>query len=79
MIPYPKMSIFQDSMRARHRQREARYEARLRDGIGLIPMPLRASVTAGLPPMGRHPFSTNHSKNGKKDGPFSGSMSRMSD
>jgi hypothetical protein len=33
----------QDSKRARHRQRQARYEARLRDGIGLFPTPLRAS------------------------------------
>jgi hypothetical protein len=32
----------QDSKRARHRQRQAAYEARLRDGIGLFPTPLRA-------------------------------------
>jgi hypothetical protein len=32
-----------DPRRARHRQRQARYEARLRDGIGLFPTPLRAS------------------------------------
>jgi hypothetical protein len=33
----------QDSKRARHRRRQAAYEARLRDGIGLFPTPLRAS------------------------------------
>ena len=32
-----------ESKRARHRQRQARYEARLRDGIGLFPTPLGAS------------------------------------
>jgi hypothetical protein len=38
----PDMSC-QDSKRARHRQRQARYEARLRDGIGLFPTPICAS------------------------------------
>jgi hypothetical protein len=38
----PDMSC-QDSKRARQRQRQARYEARLRDGIGLFPTPLRSS------------------------------------
>ena len=38
----PDMSR-EDSKRARHRQRQAAYEARLRDGIGLFPIPLRAS------------------------------------
>jgi hypothetical protein len=38
----PDMSC-EDSKRARHRQRQAHYEARLRDGIGLFPIPLRAS------------------------------------
>ena len=33
----------QDSKRASQRQRQAAYEARLRDGIGLFPTPLRAS------------------------------------
>jgi hypothetical protein len=37
-----------DSKRARHRQRQARYEARLRDGIGLFPTSLRASEIATL-------------------------------
>jgi hypothetical protein len=32
----------EDSKRARHRQRQAAYEARLRAGIGLFPTPLRA-------------------------------------
>jgi hypothetical protein len=32
-----------DSKRARHRQRQARYEARMREGVGLFPTPLRAS------------------------------------
>src|SRR5262249_2183549 len=50
----------------RHRQRQARYEAHLRDGIGLFPTPLRTSVTAV--PDGTIRFSTNHSKNGKKMG-----------
>ena len=38
----PDMSC-EDSKRARHRQRQALYEARSRDGIGLFPTPLRAS------------------------------------
>jgi hypothetical protein len=38
----PDMSR-QHSKRARHRQRQARYEARLRDGVGLFPTPLRSS------------------------------------
>jgi hypothetical protein len=33
----------QDSKRARHRQRQAAYEARMREGVGLFPTPLRAS------------------------------------
>jgi hypothetical protein len=33
----------EDSKRARHRQRQARYEARMREGVGLFPTPLRAS------------------------------------
>jgi hypothetical protein len=33
----------EDSKRARHRRRQAAYEARLRDGIGLFPTPLGAS------------------------------------
>jgi hypothetical protein len=33
----------QDSKRVRQRQRQARYEARLRNGIGLFPTPLGAS------------------------------------
>jgi hypothetical protein len=33
----------QDAKRARHRQRQARYEARMREGVGLFPPPLRAS------------------------------------
>jgi hypothetical protein len=32
-----------DPKRARHRQRQAAYEARLRDGVGVFPTPLRAS------------------------------------
>ena len=35
------------SKRARHRQRQAAYEASLRDDIGLFPTPLRASEIAG--------------------------------
>jgi hypothetical protein len=38
----PDMSC-QDSKRARHRQRQAAYEARMREGVGLFPTPLRAS------------------------------------
>ena len=38
----PDMSC-RDSKRARHRQRQAAYEARVRDGIGLFPTPLGAS------------------------------------
>ena len=33
----------QDAKRARHCQRQARYEARMREGVGLFPTPLRAS------------------------------------
>ena len=32
----------EDSKRARHRQRQARYEARVRAGVGLYPVPLEA-------------------------------------
>jgi hypothetical protein len=42
MAYIPDMSSH-DAKRVRHRQRQARYEARLRDGIGLFPTPLRAS------------------------------------
>jgi hypothetical protein len=38
----PDMSR-EDSKRARHRRRQAAYEARVRDGIGLFPTPLGAS------------------------------------
>ena len=38
----PDMSC-EDTKRARHRQRQAAYEARVRDGIGLFPTPLGAS------------------------------------
>jgi hypothetical protein len=37
----PDMSR-EDSKRARHRRRQAAYEARVRDGIGLFPTPLGA-------------------------------------
>ena len=47
----PEMSC-EDSKRARHRQRQAAYEARLRDGIGLFPTPLRASEIDVLINMG---------------------------
>jgi len=40
----------EDSKRALHRQRQARYEAHLRDGIGPFPTPVRASEIAQLPP-----------------------------
>jgi hypothetical protein len=36
----------EDSKRASHRQRQARYEARLRDGIALYPVTLGAIVDA---------------------------------
>jgi hypothetical protein len=55
----------EDSKRALHRQRQVRYEARMRDGIGLFST-LRASEIAG--PMVPYRFSTNHSKNEKRDG-----------
>jgi hypothetical protein len=38
----------QDSKRACHRQRQARYEARLRAGVALYPVPLRASEIDAL-------------------------------
>jgi hypothetical protein len=52
-----------DSKRARHRQRQAAYEARLRDGIGLFPTPLRASeidvlISLNYLPEGRKPLHT---------------------
>ena len=34
-----------DSRRAGHRQRQARYEARMREGVGLFPTPLRSRCT----------------------------------
>jgi len=37
-----------DSKRARHRQLQARYKARLRDGTGLFPTPLGASEINNL-------------------------------
>ena len=43
----PDMSC-QDAKRARHRQRQARYEARLRDGVALYPVPLGASEIDAL-------------------------------
>ena len=42
----------QDSKRARHRQRQARYEARLRDGVALYPVPLGAAEIDALVALG---------------------------
>jgi hypothetical protein len=42
----------EDSKRARHRQRNARYEARVRDGIALYPTPLGALEIDALVALG---------------------------
>jgi hypothetical protein len=47
----PDMSS-EDSERARHRQRQARYEARLRDGVALYPVPLGALEIDALVALG---------------------------
>ena len=47
----PDMSS-EDSERARHRKRQARYEARLRDGVALYPVPLGAAELDALVALG---------------------------
>ena len=47
----PDMSC-EDSKRARHRQRQARYEARQRAGVALYPAPLGASEIDALVALG---------------------------
>jgi hypothetical protein len=42
----------QDSKRARHRQRQACYEARLRAGVALYPVPLGAAEIDALVALG---------------------------
>jgi hypothetical protein len=42
----------QDSKRARHRQRQARYEARQRAGVALYPAPLSAAEIDALVALG---------------------------
>ena len=48
----PDMSC-EDSKRARHRQRQARYEARQRAGVALYPAPLGAAEIDALVSLGR--------------------------
>jgi hypothetical protein len=47
----PDMSC-EDSKRACHRQRQARYEARLRAGVALYPAPLGAGEIEALVALG---------------------------